>query len=114
MLLNVFAFRYGRGFGLLEFLVGKDHWLNQPNSLFGIAFYVLQVLLGKETGLNTNGILPKWVEQGLSVDYPRIMLVGHNSFSITFSENFLFIRVYVTVSEKPCKISKLSKCKKST
>ena len=38
------VFRYGRGFGLIP----KGHWLNQPNSLFGIAFYLIQLLLGEQ------------------------------------------------------------------
>nr|XP_025037146.1 vitamin K epoxide reductase complex subunit 1-like protein 1 [Pelodiscus sinensis] len=38
--------RWGRGFGLVEGLLGKHSALNQPNSLFGIVFYTLQVLLG--------------------------------------------------------------------
>lgn len=41
-------FRYGRGFGLIEYVVGKHHWLNQPNSIFGMIFYVTQVILGME------------------------------------------------------------------
>ena len=43
----VYFYRYGRGFGLLELLVAPNHWLNQPNSVFGIVFYVLQILLGE-------------------------------------------------------------------
>ena len=43
---NLFCFRYGKGFGLLEFIVGKDHVLNQPNSVFGMIFYLIQAVLG--------------------------------------------------------------------
>ena len=39
-------FRYGKGFGLLEYVVGRKHWINQPNSVFGVAFYILQMILG--------------------------------------------------------------------
>uniref|UniRef100_A0A8C3T2N4 vitamin-K-epoxide reductase (warfarin-sensitive) n=1 Tax=Chelydra serpentina TaxID=8475 RepID=A0A8C3T2N4_CHESE len=38
--------RWGRGFGLVEDLLGKHSVFNQPNSLFGIVFYTLQTLLG--------------------------------------------------------------------
>ena len=38
-------FRYGRGFGLIELVLGKDHIANQPNSVFGIIFYILQIIL---------------------------------------------------------------------
>ncbi|KAI0226294.1 Vitamin K epoxide reductase complex subunit 1 [Lamellibrachia satsuma] len=42
---KVFASKYGKGFGLLEHFVGKSHWLNQPNSVFGLTFYILQMVL---------------------------------------------------------------------
>lgn len=41
------ASRWGRGFGLLGSIFGKDGVLNQPNSVFGLVFYILQLLLGK-------------------------------------------------------------------
>ncbi|XP_015450165.1 vitamin K epoxide reductase complex subunit 1-like protein 1 isoform X2 [Pteropus alecto] len=37
--------RWGRGFGLLGSIFGKDGVLNQPNSVFGLIFYILQLLL---------------------------------------------------------------------
>uniref|UniRef100_A0A8C2RIC7 vitamin-K-epoxide reductase (warfarin-sensitive) n=1 Tax=Capra hircus TaxID=9925 RepID=A0A8C2RIC7_CAPHI len=40
------ALRWGRGFGLLGSIFGKDGVLNQPNSIFGLIFYILQLLLG--------------------------------------------------------------------
>ncbi|XP_065258975.1 vitamin K epoxide reductase complex subunit 1 [Emys orbicularis] len=43
---KVFTSRWGRGFGLVEDLLGKHSIFNQPNSLFGIVFYILQTLLG--------------------------------------------------------------------
>ncbi|TFK01274.1 Poly [Platysternon megacephalum] len=43
---KVFTSRWGRGFGLVEVLLGKHSIFNQPNSLFGIVFYILQTLLG--------------------------------------------------------------------
>ncbi|KAM3853693.1 vitamin K epoxide reductase complex subunit 1-like protein 1 isoform 2-T13 [Vipera latastei] len=38
--------RWGRGFGLLGSIFGKDSAINQPNSVFGLIFYILQMLLG--------------------------------------------------------------------
>ncbi|KAG5195254.1 hypothetical protein JEQ12_012543 [Ovis aries] len=38
--------RWGRGFGLVEHVLGKDSVLNQSNSIFGCIFYTLQLLLG--------------------------------------------------------------------
>ncbi|XP_074854460.1 vitamin K epoxide reductase complex subunit 1 [Carettochelys insculpta] len=43
---KVFTSRWGRGFGLVEGLLGKHSTFNQPNSIFGIVFYTLQALLG--------------------------------------------------------------------
>ncbi|CAN9509076.1 unnamed protein product [Ophioblennius macclurei] len=43
---KVFTSRWGRGFGLLQFVVTKDSPLNQPNSVLGILFYTLQMGLG--------------------------------------------------------------------
>jgi len=42
---KVFNSRYGRGFGLIEYIVGHDSWVNQPNSIFGLAFYGLQIVV---------------------------------------------------------------------
>uniref|UniRef100_H3CL33 Vitamin K epoxide reductase complex, subunit 1 n=1 Tax=Tetraodon nigroviridis TaxID=99883 RepID=H3CL33_TETNG len=38
--------RWGRGFGLLQYFVDKENPLNQPNSVLGIIFYSLQMVLG--------------------------------------------------------------------
>ncbi|KAJ6652130.1 hypothetical protein lerEdw1_013170 [Lerista edwardsae] len=43
---RVFTSRWGRGFGLVAGLLGHHSVFNQPNSVFGIAFYILQILLG--------------------------------------------------------------------
>jgi len=42
---KVFTSRYGRGFGLVELVFGKDSRLNVPNSIFGFIFYILQIIL---------------------------------------------------------------------
>ncbi|XP_011837904.1 PREDICTED: vitamin K epoxide reductase complex subunit 1 isoform X1 [Mandrillus leucophaeus] len=43
---RVFSSRWGRGFGLVEHVLGPDSILNQSNSIFGCIFYTLQLLLG--------------------------------------------------------------------
>ncbi|KAM8961257.1 vitamin K epoxide reductase complex subunit 1-like protein 1 [Pelodytes ibericus] len=43
---KVFTSRWGRGFGLVENILGPQSLANQPNSVFGILFYLLQILLG--------------------------------------------------------------------
>uniref|UniRef100_A0A8C5Q0R3 vitamin-K-epoxide reductase (warfarin-sensitive) n=1 Tax=Leptobrachium leishanense TaxID=445787 RepID=A0A8C5Q0R3_9ANUR len=43
---KVFTSRWGRGFGLVENILGPQSPANQPNSVFGVVFYALQVLLG--------------------------------------------------------------------
>lgn len=48
--LFVFCFcRWGRGFGLLGTIFGNDSAVNQPNSVYGILFYIFQLLLGKNS-----------------------------------------------------------------
>ncbi|XP_004856281.1 vitamin K epoxide reductase complex subunit 1 isoform X2 [Heterocephalus glaber] len=42
--------RWGRGFGLVEHVLGADSILNQSNSVFGCIFYSLQLLLGSLRG----------------------------------------------------------------
>ncbi|XP_069783050.1 vitamin K epoxide reductase complex subunit 1-like protein 1 [Narcine bancroftii] len=44
---KVFTSRWGRGFGLLAGVLGHDSILNLPNSVFGLFFYLLQLLLGQ-------------------------------------------------------------------
>ncbi|XP_028670736.1 vitamin K epoxide reductase complex subunit 1 [Erpetoichthys calabaricus] len=43
---KVFTSRWGRGFGLVEHFVGRESPLNQPNSVLGVIFYLLQLALG--------------------------------------------------------------------
>ncbi|XP_016103798.1 vitamin K epoxide reductase complex subunit 1-like protein 1 [Sinocyclocheilus grahami] len=38
--------KWGRGFGLLGTIFGNDSAVNQPNSVYGILFYIFQLLLG--------------------------------------------------------------------
>ncbi|KAL4224377.1 Vitamin K epoxide reductase complex subunit 1-like protein 1 [Mactra antiquata] len=42
---KVFSSRYGTGFGILEYIVGKDSFLNQPNSVYGMIFYIQSAIL---------------------------------------------------------------------
>lgn len=47
--------RYGRGFGLVDPILGADSLLNQPNGILGISFYTLVTVLGniaKQTDIN--------------------------------------------------------------
>ncbi|XP_023688727.1 vitamin K epoxide reductase complex subunit 1-like protein 1 [Paramormyrops kingsleyae] len=43
---KVFTSRWGQGFGLLGSIFGTNSVLNQPNSVYGLFFYGLQLLLG--------------------------------------------------------------------
>ncbi|EDO43588.1 predicted protein [Nematostella vectensis] len=43
---RVLTSKYSKGFGLVELLVGKDHFMNLPNCLIGIVFYLFQLCLG--------------------------------------------------------------------
>uniref|UniRef100_A0AC11CJ95 Vitamin K epoxide reductase complex subunit 1 n=1 Tax=Ovis aries TaxID=9940 RepID=A0AC11CJ95_SHEEP len=48
---------WGRGFGLVEHVLGKDSVLNQSNSIFGCIFYTLQLLLGCLQGRRVSVLL---------------------------------------------------------
>ncbi|KAJ8257052.1 hypothetical protein COCON_G00192040 [Conger conger] len=43
---KVFTSRWGRGFGLLGSIFGENGVMNQPNSIYGLIFYLFQLLLG--------------------------------------------------------------------
>lgn len=43
----VFSSRYGKGFGILGSVFGEKSILNQPNSIYGIIFYTIQLILGE-------------------------------------------------------------------
>ena len=38
--------------GLLEYVVGRESVLNQPNSVFGILFYIVLIAAGKYPALH--------------------------------------------------------------
>ncbi|XP_053114764.1 vitamin K epoxide reductase complex subunit 1 [Hemicordylus capensis] len=75
---RVFTSRWGRGFGLVASLLGRQSAFNQPNSIFGIAFYILQVLLG----LSNSGLA-------------AITLVGTSVVSIAGSLYLAYILFFV-------------------
>jgi len=43
---RVLTSSYSKGFGLVEILFGKEHFLNMPNCILGIVFYTTQLFLG--------------------------------------------------------------------
>ncbi|KAL8176538.1 UNVERIFIED_CONTAM: hypothetical protein K2H54_036080 [Gekko kuhli] len=75
---RVFTSRWGRGFGLVAGLLGSHSLFNQPNSIFGIAFYILQILLG-------------FSNSGLAV----IALLGSSLVSIAGSLYLAYILFFV-------------------
>ncbi|CAK8676952.1 vitamin K epoxide reductase complex subunit 1-like [Clavelina lepadiformis] len=40
---TVFTSEYGRGFGIIQHVFGHDHLLNQPNGIFGLMLFALQL-----------------------------------------------------------------------
>ncbi|KAF6734802.1 Vitamin K epoxide reductase complex subunit 1-like protein 1 [Oryzias melastigma] len=72
---KVFTSRWGRGFGLVQYFVGTDSPLNQPNSILGIIFYTLQLGLGlslsKKAALAL--VLSSWVSLAGSVYLASIL-----------------------------------------
>lgn len=43
---RVLTSSYSKGFGVVEILLGKEHFLNMPNCILGIIFYAMQLILG--------------------------------------------------------------------
>ena len=43
---KVFMSKYGTGFGIVEPLLGKSSPLNVPNTIYGIVFYQIIIILG--------------------------------------------------------------------
>lgn len=44
---NTIIFRYGKGFGLLQYILDENSPLIQPNPVYGVIFYLLVLFLGK-------------------------------------------------------------------
>ena len=53
---KVLSSSYGRGFGLISILLGDTHPLNQPNSVYGIIFYSIMMLMALLNNKITSGI----------------------------------------------------------
>jgi len=47
---KVLTSEWGKGFGLLGFIIGHDHPLNLKNPFFGLAFYFIQLFLSDRKG----------------------------------------------------------------
>jgi len=43
---KVFNTSFARGFGVVDKIVGADHWLNQPSPVYGVIFYAVMIFLG--------------------------------------------------------------------
>ena len=43
----IFHYRYGTGFGIVGPIFGESSPLNIPNSIYGILFYLLTIVLGE-------------------------------------------------------------------
>ena len=46
--------------GLLEYVVGRKSMLNQPNSVFGILFYIVLIAAGKYLALHFGAFPNCW------------------------------------------------------
>merc|ERR1711915_828406 len=42
---KVLTSKWGKGFGIIGYIIGHDHPLNLKNPFFGLAFYFLQLFL---------------------------------------------------------------------
>eukprot|EP00112_Aurelia_sp_Birch-Aquarium-sp1_P006568 Seg1721.15 transcript_id=Seg1721.15/GoldUCD/mRNA.D3Y31 product="Vitamin K epoxide reductase complex subunit 1-like protein 1" protein_id=Seg1721.15/GoldUCD/D3Y31 len=54
---KVFTSKYGTGFGIIAPIFGERSVLNVPNSLYGIAFYLLTMVLGFAKSNQTVAVL---------------------------------------------------------
>ncbi|XP_062514292.1 vitamin K epoxide reductase complex subunit 1-like protein 1 [Corticium candelabrum] len=56
---KAFLSEYGRGFGIIGSLLGKDSMLNQPNAAFGMIFYCIFIFIGltRSAFLETVGLV---------------------------------------------------------
>uniref|UniRef100_A0A8C8M7H2 vitamin-K-epoxide reductase (warfarin-sensitive) n=1 Tax=Oncorhynchus tshawytscha TaxID=74940 RepID=A0A8C8M7H2_ONCTS len=89
---KVFTSRWGRGFGLLGSIFGIDSAMNQPNSVYGIFFYVFQLLLGVSGVPSSDGQQARLIGQppvplpqeegasfGVSLPTEDALLVAHHT-----------------------------------
>eukprot|EP00457_Paulinella_chromatophora_P019523 gb/GEZN01021223.1/.p2 GENE.gb/GEZN01021223.1/~~gb/GEZN01021223.1/.p2 ORF type:complete len:100 (-),score=13.47 gb/GEZN01021223.1/:275-574(-) len=51
---KVFKSKWGRGFGVLGDLLGKDSVFNQPNGVFGAVYYLFVLFFGGSSKKSTN------------------------------------------------------------
>lgn len=42
---KAFTSEYGTGFGVFKYVFGKDNVFNQPNTVYGILFYIINMLM---------------------------------------------------------------------
>uniref|UniRef100_A0AAY5L0X8 vitamin-K-epoxide reductase (warfarin-sensitive) n=1 Tax=Esox lucius TaxID=8010 RepID=A0AAY5L0X8_ESOLU len=78
---KVFTSRWGRGFGLLGSIFGNDSAMNQPNSVYGILFYVFQLLLDDKAEHESAGLWRNVLEEG----YLELSCPFHQIRGITVS-----------------------------
>ena len=81
----LFLFRYGKGFGLLHYVVGSNHWLNQPNSVFGLAFYTLMAFLCKYYGK---------ANMMSSVNIVSVYMYGSNLYNLNIDGIHVTVNLY--------------------
>ncbi|XP_056152891.1 vitamin K epoxide reductase complex subunit 1 [Lampris incognitus] len=94
---KVFTSRWGRGFGLVQFFVGKDSVLNQPNSILGIIFYTLQLALGLSVSKRAAVflVLSSWVSVAGSIYLASVLVLVLGDFCMvcvsTYVINFALL-----------------------
>ncbi|XP_072523660.1 vitamin K epoxide reductase complex subunit 1 [Salminus brasiliensis] len=112
---KVFTSRWGRGFGLVQFVTGKDSALNQPNSLLGIVFYSLQLGLGQMVSGSAAHVLvlTSWVSVAGSIYLASILAFVLGDFCVVCVSTYIIniALLYTNLKRRMALRSKLQKNK---
>ncbi|XP_026280426.1 vitamin K epoxide reductase complex subunit 1-like protein 1 [Frankliniella occidentalis] len=94
---KVFGSKYAKGFGVVGKYLGEKHILNQPNGVYGVAFYGLLALLSliNVSFLVNIQLLLAFLSNGLSVYLGYLLLYVIKSICVvcvgTYVINFLIL-----------------------
>ncbi|XP_066579313.1 vitamin K epoxide reductase complex subunit 1 [Amia ocellicauda] len=101
---KVFTSRWGRGFGLVAPLLGSDTVLNQPNSVLGVLFYLLQLGLGQSLSSRAALclVLSSWLSVVGSLYLAWILTFVLQDFCVVCVSTYLlnFVLLYINLRRR--------------
>ncbi|KAJ8399974.1 hypothetical protein AAFF_G00407040 [Aldrovandia affinis] len=101
---KVFTSRWGRGFGLVQLFLPKDSVLNQPNSVVGILFYMLQLALGQSASSRAALflVLSSWVSIAGSLYLAGVLVLVLGDFCLVCISTYLvnFALLYTNLKRR--------------